>query len=76
MRNIVNLKIYFCCIIICDVKYCYLMMKRILIGRYKGVYRDVGGIYRDIVKLIRNVKYYKKKNKEEKNSNKRAFCAF
>ena len=33
-------------------------------------------VYGYIVKLIGNLKYSKKKNKEEKNSNKRAFCVF
>ena len=58
------------------VKYYYLMITNVFLSGINGLDRGLGFGYGAIVKLIRNVKYSKKKNKEEKNSNKRAFCVF
>ena len=52
------------------------MMTNVFLSGINGVDRVLGFDYGYIVKLIGNVKYYKKKNKEEKNRNKRAFCVF
>ena len=52
------------------------MMTNVFLSGINGLYRGLWCGYGYIVKLIGNVKYYKKKNKEEKKRNKRAFCVF
>ena len=52
------------------------MMTNVFLNVTNGLDRKLWFVYGYIVKLIGNLKYSKKKNKEEKNSNKRAFCVF
>ena len=52
------------------------MMANVCHNVINGLDRKLWFVYGYIVKLIGNLKYSKKKNKEEKNSNKRAFCVF
>ena len=58
------------------VKYYYLMITNVFLSCINGLDRELWFVYGYIVKLIGNLKYSKKKNKEEKNRNKRAFCVF
>ena len=58
------------------VKYYYLMITNVFLSRINDLDRKLWIVYGYIVKLNGNLKYSKKKNKEEKNSNKRAFCVF
>ena len=52
------------------------MITNVFLSGINGLDRELLFVYGYIVKLIGNLKYSKKKNKEEKNSNKRAFCVF
>ena len=58
------------------VKYYYLMITNVFLSHINGLDSEVWLIYGYIVKLNGDLNYSKKKNKEEKNSNKRAFCVF
>ena len=51
-------------------------MTNVFLNVINGLDRELWCVYGYIVKLIGDLKYSKKKNKEEKNSNKRAFCVF
>ena len=51
-------------------------MTKVFLNVTNGLDRELWFVYGYIVKLIGDLKYSKKKNKEEKNSNKRAFCVF
>ena len=52
------------------------MITNVFLSRISGLDRELWVVYGYIVKLNGDLKYSKKKNKEEKNSNKRAFCVF
>ena len=51
-------------------------MTNVFLNVTNGLDIELGFVYGHIAKLIGKLKYSKKKNKEEKNSNKRAFCVF
>ena len=75
-KSILSLKRYLGFLIMGEVKYYYLMITSVFLRVVNGLDRGLLVGYWVIVGLIRNVKYYKKKNKDEKNNNKRAFCIF
>ena len=52
------------------------MMTNVFLSGINGLDRGLWLVYGYIVKLIENLKYSKKKNKEEKNRTKRTFCVF
>ena len=52
------------------------MRTNVFLNGNNGLDSELWFVYGYIFKLIGNLKYSKKKNKEEKNRNERAFCVF